>query len=38
MCKGQIKSKDLESSIQVAPTATELVSSNLMNSEAFVRV
>lgn len=36
--KGLMKSKDLESSIQVAPTATELVSSNLMNTEAFVRV
>ena len=36
--KGMMKSKDLESTIQVAPLPNELVSSNLMNSEAFVRV
>ena len=36
--KGTMKSKDLESTIQVAPLPVELVSSNLMNSEAFVKV
>jgi hypothetical protein len=37
--KGTMKSKDIESSIQVAPhDSGELVSSNLMNTEAFVKV
>jgi hypothetical protein len=36
--KGTMKSKDLESTIQVAPLPNELVSSNLMNTEAFVKV
>jgi hypothetical protein len=35
--KGEMKSKNLEGEIQVAPLPTELVSSNLMNTEAFVK-
>jgi hypothetical protein len=36
--KGEMKSKNLEAEIQVAPKPTELVSSNLMNTEAFVKI
>lgn len=35
--KGEMKSKNLNGEIQVAPLPTELVSSNLMNTEAFVK-
>jgi hypothetical protein len=33
-----MKSKDLDCEIQVAPKPGELVSSNLMNTEAFVKI
>ena len=38
--KGQMKSKELgtDSTIQVAPLPGELISTNLMNTDAFVRV
>ena len=35
--KGKMISKDISAEIQVAPLPTELVSSNLMNTEAFVK-
>jgi hypothetical protein len=35
--KGEMKSKDFEGEIQVAPLPTELISSNLMNTEAFIK-
>ena len=34
--KGTMKSKDLDATIQVAPLPGELVSTNLMNTDAFV--
>ena len=38
LIKGDIKSKDFDGEIQVAPKPGELVSSNLMNTEAFVKI
>ena len=35
--KGKMISKDISAEIQVAPLPAELVSSNLMNTEAFVK-
>ena len=32
-----MKSKDISSTLQVAPAPGELVSTNLMNTEAFVK-
>lgn len=36
--KGIMKSNDYEGSIQVAPLPGELISSNLMNTDAFVKI
>ena len=36
--KGTMKSKDLDSNIQVAPLPGELVSTNLMNTDAFIKL
>jgi hypothetical protein len=36
--KGKMKSKDIDSSIQVSPLPDELISSNLMNTDAFVKI
>jgi len=36
--KGTMRSNDIEGKIQVAPLPGELVSSNLMNTDAFVKV
>jgi hypothetical protein len=35
--KGILKSKDIDSTIQVAPLPNELVSTNLMNTDAFIK-
>ena len=35
--KGKMKSKDFDVTIQVAPVPSELVSTNLMNTDAFVK-
>lgn len=36
--KGTVNSKDLEATIQVAPLPGELVSTNLMNTDAFIKI
>jgi len=36
--RGTMKSNDLDSTLQVAPLPGELVSTNLMNTDAFVKV
>jgi len=36
--KGKMKSKDIDSSIQVSPLPDELISTNLMNTDAFVKI
>lgn len=36
--KGTMESKDISSTLQVAPLPGELVSTNLMNTEAFIKV
>jgi hypothetical protein len=35
---GIMKSKDLDSTIQIGPLPTELVSTNLMNTDAFIKI
>ena len=36
--KGNMKSNDIDSTIQVSPLPDELVSTNLMNTDAFVKI
>jgi hypothetical protein len=36
--KGTLRSKDINSTLQVAPLPTELISTQLMNTDAFIRV
>jgi hypothetical protein len=38
LISGEMKSKDLNVSIQVAPEPGELISTNLMNTDAFVKI
>jgi len=36
--KGTMKSKDIYSTLQVSPKPSELVSTNLMNTQAFIKI
>ena len=35
---GTMKSKDIDATLQVSPKPSELVSTNLMNTQAFIKI